>query len=123
MSPDETRRAAAARHFGSTSVPKASICFTGGDAMLCTADRPEFFRKLRDGDCTFTADDRAEGFIEVNNRKVFFRSDKGVLHVMASDEPELGRATATLTERGERTAVARQAEIAAATESHRRWER
>lgn len=123
MSPDATRAGAAARHFGTHGVPLASICFTGGDAMLIAADRPEFFSKLRDGACTFTADDRSEGYIEVANRKVFFRSDQGVVHVMASDEPLLGRATAKLKKHGERTAEARQALIATATESHRRWER
>ena len=123
MNPDETRRAAAARHFGTHGVTLASICFTGGDAMLIAADRPEFFSKLRDGACTFTADDRSEGYVEVANRKVFFRSDQGVVHVMASDEPLLGRSTAKLKKHGERTAVAREAEIATATEAQKRWVR
>jgi len=122
MTPTETRVGAAARYFGSTGVQLAQFCYTGA-AVLIAADRAEFFKKLRDGDCVFTAADRSEGFIEVNNRKVSFRSDKGMVHIIATAEPLLGRSTAKLKEHGERTAVAREAEIATATEEHRRWER
>lgn len=120
MTPAETRTAAAATFFGSSGVARASICYTAG-AVLSAADRPEFFSKLGNSECTFDDDTRQSGFVEVNNRKVFFTATSGVVRVRATDEAELGRATAKLAEHGRRTAVAREAEIAGATERQQRW--
>jgi hypothetical protein len=120
---DETRAAAAARYFGSSGVALASICYTAGDAMLAESDRPAFFAKLRRGDCSFDDDSRQSGWIEVNNLRVYFVADAGVLSERATSETELGRATARLAGHGERAEVARQADIATATQEHKRWER
>jgi hypothetical protein len=121
VTPDETRLAAAAQHFGSSGVALASICYTAGDAMLAAPYRPEFFSKLRDGRCTFDDDTRQSGFVEVNNRRVYFTANAGVLRIRATNEIELSRATAKLAAHAARTEAARQADIAAATERQQRW--
>jgi hypothetical protein len=122
MNPDETRTAAAAAFFGSLTADKASICYTAGDAMLAAPYRPEFFAKLRTGQCTFDDDTRQSGFVEVANRKVYFTANAGMVSIRATNELELSRATSTLAAHAARTEVARQAEIAAATQAHKRWE-
>jgi len=121
MTPDETRLASAAAYFGAHGVERATISYSAGDAMLSVADRPAFFAKLRDGVCVFTDDARGSGWIEVANRRVYFSADAGVLIVRATNEPELGRATAKLKKGGERAEVHRRAAIAAATERQQRW--
>jgi hypothetical protein len=123
MTADETREAAAAAFFGSHGVALASLCYSAGGAMLTVADRPEFFSKLRDGQCTFDDDARASGWIEVANRRVYFTANAGVLRVRATNELALGRSTSTLIAGAARVEPVRQAAVAAATEAHRRWER
>jgi hypothetical protein len=122
VTPDETRLAAAATHFGSSGVALATIAYTSGDALLTAADRPAFFDKLRRGDCTFGDDARASGWIEVANRRVYFTANAGVVRIRATNEIELGRSTAKLVAGAARAEPARQAAIAAATEAHKRWE-
>jgi len=121
MTPDETRLASAAAYFGAHGVERAMICYSSGDAMLVDAHRPEFFRKLRDGVCSFDDDTRTRGWIQVNNRKVYFVAADGVLNIRATNETELAPATANLARRGERAEAHRRAEIAAATERQQRW--
>ena len=120
MTPDETRAAAAGTFFGANGIERASLCYQS-HALLTVADRPAFFDKLRRGDCTFDDDARASGWIEVANRRVYFTANAGVVRIRATNEIELGRATSTLTFRGERAEQARQAAVAAATARQQRW--
>jgi hypothetical protein len=120
MGPDQTRSAAAATFFGSVTADKAAIAYTAG-AVLSVADRPEFFAKLRLGQCTFDDDTRQSGFVEVANRRVFFTANAGVLSIRATDEVMLGGSTSTLIAGAARCEPARQAAIEAATEAQQRW--
>jgi hypothetical protein len=121
MTPSQTRTAATATFFGSHGTERASICYTAG-AVLSAADRGEFFSKLGNGnEITFSDAECISGWIEVGNRRVYFTANAGVVSIRATNENELGRATAKLAEHGRRTEQARQIEIEAATEAQQRW--